>query len=457
MKGIATRNDMARIARDPVSTSHASYHSLQQESGLVVAIFRTAFIILAALAPLLGGVGAEVHWQMRASVLAAILYNIILVVLHLRRAHIRGLRQATLIIDLLLVSVWVFYTWNAGPGAVGSALFPLYYIVIIISALWFGVSGSFAMAGVISAFYLLVVYQASGHDPFALIDALYRQIVYVFLVALVSGYMVDTHTREREQWARSQVLLAQYQERFRAAQEVYELLIPAEVPHIAGLELAARWRPALQEGGGDFYDIIRLSENRVVITIADVSGKHMRGAIKLPLFKAAFLATVQVWEDPGQVLSQVNRIVYPLLQPDMFISACVAVIDLEHHRLLYANAGQDPPVFVREHTRDTVLLETGGLVLGVDEHATYPTEETSLEPGDTLCFYTDGVTEARNPESEEFGYHNLEARVQSGVAVGLPAEAIAGNIFEAVMQYARGRARHDDVTLVVVRYRPDES
>ncbi len=292
-----------------------------------------------------------------------------------------GERQVVLFFDILLVSTWVYYTWNVGPGEIGSPLFPLYYVIVIISALWFGVSGAFTAAGMISIIYLLIAYQSSGHDPFTLIEVLYRQIVYVFLVGLVSGYMVDTHKREREQWTRSQVLLAQYQERFRAAQEVYELLIPAEVPQIRGLDIAARWRPALQEGGGDFYDVIRLSEHRIAITIADVSGKYMRGAIKLPLFKAAFLATVQVWDDPGQVLSQVNRIVYPLLQPDMFISACVAVIDLEQHRLFYANAGQDPPVFVREQTRDTVLLETGGLVLGIDEHATYPTEEKSSRPG----------------------------------------------------------------------------
>ena len=446
---------MARIAKEPI-ISRAGYQNPQHESGLVVAIFRMAFIIIAALTPLLGGTSADLQWGMRASVFAAIIYNLILLVLHWQRVHLHGQRQVMLFFDILLVSTWVYYTWNSGPGEMGSSLFPLYYLIVIISALWFGVSGAFTTAGLISVIYLLVSYQISGHDPFILIDALYRQIVYVFLVALVTGYMVDTHKREREQWTRSQVVLAQYQERFRAAQEVYELLIPAEVPHIRGLDLAARWRPALQEGGGDFYDIIRLSEHRVVITIADVSGKYMRGAIKLPLFKAAFLATAQVWEDPGQVLSQVNRIVYPLLQPDMFISACVAIIDLEQHRLLYANAGQDPPVFVRSQTRDTVLLETGGLVLGIDEHATYPTEEKILEPGDTLCFYTDGVTEARNPNAEEFGYYNLEARVQSGVAVGLSAEAIASNLFEAVTQYSRGQARHDDVTLVVVRYRPDK-
>jgi len=446
---------MARIAKDPTTPAHAGYQNPQQESGLVVAIFRTAFIILAALTPLLGGTTSELGWAMRVSIIAAGIYNLVLVIIHWRRIHLHGQRPAMLIIDILLVSTWVYYTWSNGPGEVGSALFPLYYVIIIISALWFGVSGAFSAAAAISVIYLLITYQGSGHDPFMLIDALYRQIVYVFLIAVVAGYLVDIHKREREQWTRSQVLLAQYQERFRAAQEVYELLIPAEVPHIRGLDLAARWRPALQEGGGDFYDVIRLSDKRVVITIADVSGKHMRGAIKLPLFKAAFLATAQVWDDPGQVLSQVNRIVYPLLQPEMFISACVAVIDLEQHRLYYANAGQDPPVFVREHTRDTVLLETGGLVLGIDEHATYPTEEKVLEPGDTLCFYTDGVTEARNLSAEEFGYHNLEARVQSGVAVGLSADAIAENIFDAVNQYARGKARHDDVTLVVVRYLPE--
>jgi sigma-B regulation protein RsbU (phosphoserine phosphatase) len=140
----------------------------------------------------------------------------------------------------------------------------------------------------------------------------------------------------------------------------------------------------------------------------------------------------------------------------MFISACVLIIDRQRHRLYYANAGQDPPIFVRNHTRETVLLETNGMVLGIDRNAAYPTEEQALEPGDTICLYTDGITEARDSSGEEFGYQNLEARVLAGVAIGLSMESIVENIFDAVQQHAHAESRHDDTTLMMVRYRPEE-
>lgn len=449
------RYRMARTPQDHRRTTPVTYHSLYQESDLVVAIFRTALILLAVLAPLLGGVPLASRLVMQVSVLIAAAYNVVVFVLYWTRVRFRGQRALTMFLDLLFITTWVYLTWNAGPLGIGSPLFPFYYVVIIISALWFGVSGALLAAGMTTVLYLALVFRLNGPDPFTLIDALYRDIIYLYLVAIVTGYLVDTHKREREQWTRSQVLLAQYQERFRAAQEVYEMLVPAHPPQVPGLELAARWRPALQEGGGDFYDVISLGPHRIAITIADVSGKYTRGALKLPLFKAAFLAAAQVWEDPGEVLAHVNRIVFPFLQPDMFISASVLVIDQESHRLLYANAGQDPPVFVRNRTRETVLLGTGGIVLGVDERASYPTETQALEPGDTLCLYTDGITETRNPQSDEFGYENLEARVQAGVGIGLSAEAIAENIYDAVLQYSRGLARRDDMTLLVARYRPE--
>ena len=447
--------DMAPREHGADANPPAAYTRFPLESELVVAIFRTALILLAGLASFLGVTTHAMRLAMGASVGTAAIYNLIVIILAARRVYLPGQRRLMLVLDILLVTTWVYFTWGSGPFEAASPLFPFYYVLLIVSALWFGVMGAVTAAASIAVLYLGLVYLVSGMDAMLMVDAIYRQVVYLFLVALISGYVVDTHKREREQWTRSQVLLAQYQERFRAAQEMYELLVPAQAPRVPGLDLGARWRPALQEGGGDFYDVVQLASGRVVIAIADVSGKFTRGAIKLPLFKAAFLATAQVWDDPGQVLSQVNRIVYPLLQPDMFISACVLTIDMAHRRLYYANAGQDPPVFVRDHTRKTVLLETGGLVLGVDQDAAYPTEEQRLEPGDTLCLYTDGVVEARSPEGTEFGYGALEARVQAGVAVGLRADAIADNIFEAVNEHIRGGRRHDDTTLVVIRFRPE--
>lgn len=429
----------------------APFQPLYQESDLVVAIFRTALIILAVLASLLSGAAQTAGTDFQISVVGAVLYNFVLIVLYWRRIQFRWQRQIVLVLDILLVTAWVYLTWTSGPGAFGSPLYAFYYVIIIISALWFSVPGALSTAVLITVLYLAVVYLAGGHDTFLMLEALYREIIYLYLVAIVAGYLVDTHKREREQWTRSQVLLAQYQERFRAAQEVYEMLIPSQAPQVPGLEIAARWRPAVQEGGGDFYDVIPMGEGCVALAIADVAGKSMRGSLKLPLFKAAFIATAQVWNDPGDILAQVNRIVYPVLQPDMFITACIIIIDREQGMLRYANAGQDAPVFVRPGTGEAIHLETGGLVLGIDQLATYPTEEQHLLPGDTICLYSDGITEARNAAGAEFGTEDLEARVQAAVGINLPAEQIADNIFEAVNQFSQGSTHRDDMTLVVVR------
>jgi len=432
-----------------------AYQNVPQESELVVAIFRTVLIFLAALAAALGTATA-IRMEMRVSIFAAIVYNAALFLLALLRIRIHGQRLVMLVLDVLLVTTWIYFTWGTGLDAGASPLVPFYYLIIIVGALWFGITGALTTAAGVSGLYLLLISHFSGVDALAMVEAIFRQVIYLFLVALAAGYVVDTHKRERELWARSQALLAQYQERFRAAQEMYELLIPAELPQVPGLELAARWRPALREGGGDFYDAIPLEDGRVMLAIADVAGKATRGVIKLPLFKAAFLAAAQVWDEPGQILSRVNHIVYSQLQPDMFISACVLVIDVPRRRLQYANAGQDPPIFIRNRTRESVLLETGGLLLGIDRNATYPTEEQVLETGDTLCLYTDGITEARDAGGEEFGYQNLEARVLAGVAIGLSLDSIVENIFDAVQQHAHAEGRHDDTTLLMVRYHPEE-
>jgi len=455
----APKTARASAPATPAAPPRATTISLQQESELIVAILRAALTMLAAFTNfLLPQELGDHHTQLlsgifQLSIVFAVAYTGLVFLLHWLRWRPRGLRHVMAILDILLVTVWVYATWQTGLHGNGSILFPFYFVLIITNALWFGVAGALGSAILILCLYLGLIYLGSNYNVTDIVEALYRNGIYLFLVAIVTGYLVDTHKREREMWTRSQVLLAQYQERFRAAQEVYDLLLPTATPTLTGIEVGARWRPVLQEGGGDFYDVIPLEDGRVVLTIADVSGKHMRGAIKLPIFKSAFVACAQVWDDPGAILSQVNRIVYPLLQPDMFISACVMVLDPARARFAYANGGQDPPLLIRARGNEIVPLDAGGLVLGVDAHAAYPTGAQTLEPGDTLCLYTDGITEARSALGVEFGDDSLIARARAGVGIDLSAEAIADNIFDAVNTYIQGAARRDDQTLVVVRYR----
>lgn len=447
---------MALKSPDNNTENKVRYHILNHESELLAAILRAIFIILAAVTLIISDASNAGDIIRYISVSGLFVFNLFYIVMLINEVRLPDNRLYIIIVDVLLISSWVYSTWSINPGEIGSPLFAMYFVVLLFSAIWFGILGTLTTAFAIAGIYMAISFFASGSNPYILLDIIFRHILYLLLVAVSAGYMVETHKRDRKQSARTQALVSQYEERFRAAQEVYEMLIPANAPQITGLELAARWRPALREGGGDFYDVIKINDQRVVITIADVAGKHSRGASKLPLFKAAFQACSQVWSDPADILQHVNGIVYPLLQPDMFISSSVVVIDLQQHTLAYSNAGHNPPVMIRGGDNSTVELNSGGILLGVNEVSNYPTETIPLKSGDLLCLYTDGITETQNPEGNQFGYENLAARIKSAVALKMPAEAIAENIYEAVSSHLNGGMRKDDLTLLIMRYSPEE-
>ncbi len=439
----------------PNNMEDKHYQDLLHESELVVAFVRMAMVALAVIIPSVTGINQEMRAGLQYSIGFALTYLVLFFVLRQFRVVVPGARLTMLLLDGTLVLTWVMLTWQDSTGIAGSPLFPLCYVVVIIGALWFEALGAMLTAAALTSTYLFIIYRLSG-DPLVLTAAIYREVSFLFIIAILSGYLVDKQKRERAQQSKSRELLGQYQARFEAAQEVYEMLIPTALPKVPGVELGTRWRPAMLEGGGDFLDAALLPDGSIAITIADVSGKSLRGSLKLPIFKAAFQASVQVWQDPGEILTQVNRIVYPTLQPEMFISACVVIIDPVQNTLRYANAGQDPPVYFSPASDTNFPLESGGLLLGIDDHAIYFTEQVYMLPGDTLCLYTDGVTEARNPAHEEFSTERVWAEVKVLAKRELTADNIAGEIFDAVNKFMDGAIRHDDLTILVMRFQPDD-
>ncbi len=440
----------------PNNVDDVQYQDLLHESELVVAFVRMAMVALAVIVPSVAGINQDMRTGLQYSIGFALAYLLIFFALRQFRIVVPNARFFMLVLDGTLVLCWVMLTWQNTTGIAGSPLFPLCYVVVIIGALWFEAVGAMLTAAVITAAYLLIIFRISG-DPQLLTVAIYREVSFLFIIGILSGYLVDKQRRERVQQSQSRELLGQYQARFEAAQEVYEMLIPTAMPRVPGVELGTRWRPAMLEGGGDFLDAALLPDGRIAVTIADVSGKSLRGSLKLPIFKASFQACVQVWQDPGDILTQVNRMVYPTLQPDMFICACVAVIDPVEGTLSYANAGLDPPCYFSPASDFTIPLESGGLLLGIDDHAFYTTEQVYMRPGDTLCLFTDGVTEARNPTDEEFGTERLWAEVKACTQRDLSADGIAGEIFDSVNKFMGSAVRHDDLTILVLRFQPDDT
>ncbi|MGE3342431.1 MAG: PP2C family protein-serine/threonine phosphatase [Vicinamibacterales bacterium] len=238
---------------------------------------------------------------------------------------------------------------------------------------------------------------------------------------------------------------ARFSRDYEEARQIQRALLPAQMPTLAGCQVAARWTPAAGIGG-DCYDAIRFSDTRLALSIADVVGKGLPAALLMSNLQAAVRAFATPTADPHDVCGSVNRLLCRNIASGKFVTFCYVVVDLAEGVVTYANAGHNPPLLVRASGAVERLSPTG-LVLGVSPDWTYTSGRVAFGPGDRLICYTDGITEARNAEDAEYGDEAMEqlaAQTPRGSAEGL-ADALSA----AVMAWTGGAAQ-DDATLIVV-------
>lgn len=421
------------------------------QSELVVAVCRTAAIFIAALvAP---GYLRDVEGPSLGedlALLAASIYNAGLLILYWRRIGFRGQRPATVGADMAFVTLWVYL---AGPD--GLRLFGLYFVLVVVAALWLGVVGTIAAAGAGAGLYLLALHGAQV-APADLELALTQQIPVLVLAAVVAGYMARAQRREREAWHEDRLQLAQYEGRRKMIQEFYDRLTPQRLQPVEGLDVGLRFRPALHMGAGDYYDLLTIAPGRYLAVMADVGGKYSGALMQVPFLKFSLLAAARSGESAGEMLASVNARMFPRPEEewDRLVSVCCAIIDVEAATVSYSSAGHDPPLLVRAGSKEVVVLEQGGLVMGVEPEVSYGEETLPLEPGDTLVLYTDGVIEASDAGGRQFSFEELKDAAVAGVGLGLGAEGLAHQLFLRVREFARGGRRADDMTLFVLRFRP---
>jgi serine phosphatase RsbU (regulator of sigma subunit) len=232
------------------------------------------------------------------------------------------------------------------------------------------------------------------------------------------------------------------------ARTVVESLLPRAFPLIEGFDIYGSTIPVRQVGG-DYFDFISSISYRLAVLVADVSGKGLPAALVMVSFRAYLLATIINDLSMRVVMSRVNRLVYDSTSGDRFITTFYGLIDPEHRRLLYINAGHNPPLLL--HADGTSeLLTDGGLPLGVFNDARYSESVVNFRPGDILVLYTDGVTDARNGHEESFGVERLERTVRS------VAERRAHEICDAVTTAVRAHSAdvgglEDDLTVSVIK------
>ena len=168
-----------------------------------------------------------------------------------------------------------------------------------------------------------------------------------------------------------------------------------------------------KEVGGDFYDFFFIDDNHLCFLIADVAGKGVPAALYMMVAKTLLKSEGQRLEDPGQILSYVNNVLAADNDRCMFATVFCAILEIHSGEVRFANAGHNPPLVINSSGIRYLALKSG-FVLGPMEDTTYETERITLQPGDTLFLYTDGVTEAANFANELYGEQQLLAALQRG-------------------------------------------
>jgi phosphoserine phosphatase RsbU/P len=236
------------------------------------------------------------------------------------------------------------------------------------------------------------------------------------------------------------------------SQEVQRALLPQEAPEIPGVELAAFSRSA-QILGGDYYDFARFGDGAHALAIADVAGHGVSAGLLMASVQAALRTLTPEHNTPEEVLARVNRFFNHNIRFTTFVTLFLARLDPATRTLRYSNAGHNPALLYRKsgdgETSITWLGPTGAAIGLVED---FRPGESSLElaAGDVLVLYTDGITDAVNPQGQPFGEDGLAAVVQESGT--LPARELTQRLWRAVQEFTGGGPLADDATAMAVRF-----
>ena len=231
------------------------------------------------------------------------------------------------------------------------------------------------------------------------------------------------------------------------AREVQERLFPQEMPAIVGASLAGACRAALGVGG-DYYDVFSLEDGRLGLAIGDVSGKGISAALLMASLRASLRGvSLNSPRNFAELMHKVNVLVYEASASNRYATFFFAAYDPKTRRLECVNAGHNPPVLLRNG--EVIRLEAGGPVVGLLPFAPYAEQALTLEPGDLLLLYTDGISEAMTHADEEWGEDRMiEAATK---ARGKHADEILSAMFAACDKFTAEAPQHDDMTMLILK------
>jgi len=230
----------------------------------------------------------------------------------------------------------------------------------------------------------------------------------------------------------------------RDIQQSFLLQQPQKFP---GLDIAFLNIPS-SKVGGDYYEIIPLNEREIIFSVNDVSGHGVPASLLMAIFRSNFVFHLRHDGDIASTISHLNRLIAETTDPNLYVTSFTAKLDCRTGILTYINAGHPLPLVVRG--KELLPLESGSTVVGMFADIEYPVSRFTMQPGDRLIMYTDGVIEAENEDGEEYSLARLSAAVTA--RRDLPAAAMQAALIEDLRNFCRRRDFSDDVTLMVVKY-----
>lgn len=232
------------------------------------------------------------------------------------------------------------------------------------------------------------------------------------------------------------------------ARRIQKSALPEKSPALEGWDIAGTNTPCYTVGG-DYYDFILRPDRKMAFALGDVSGKGIPAAMMMMVLRATVQDAAQQKASVSEIVAQTNRVMYHNSPEQSYVTFFLGDLEPDTGHLRYVNAGHIPPIWYRSASGKLERLEAGGTVLGLFDKMTYEEGYVSLEPGDVLVVFTDGISEAWGDNEEEFGEQRVAKVIEKHTA--LPANELIVTLQEEVDRHTKGNRPSDDCTLVIVK------
>ncbi len=237
--------------------------------------------------------------------------------------------------------------------------------------------------------------------------------------------------------------LVALQNELDVARTMQQSILPTQFPVGSDYKVFGKMQAA-RNVGGDFFDVLYLTDNRVGLAVADVSDKGVPAALFMMSSRTLLKGAAIGLDAPGLVLKEVNDLLLENNEGAMFVTVLYAVYEPSTRQLTYANGGHNTPLVIHKDGSTELLPLTGGIALGVFPEYDFEQTTVTLQSGDTVVFYTDGVTEAMNADGDQFGIEPLQELF--GANPLHDPEEVTNAVFDAVNAFAGETPQSDDIT-----------